>query len=75
VYDGRMPAGPRLEIAVAVNGRIGTVTGVFYGFGLRIFNAVVPEHLLRNGRNDVRLFAVEGNTPTLRPIRASPLTS
>jgi hypothetical protein len=70
-----MPGGPNLEVAIAVNGTIGVVTNVYHALGLRLFNTVVPEHLLRKGRNDVRLFAVAGDTPALRPIRASPIAS
>jgi hypothetical protein len=68
---GKLPGGPEVEVAVAVNGVVGTVTDVTYPFGpsARIFTTVVPEHLLREGRNEIELYLLEGGSvPTLHPI-------
>jgi hypothetical protein len=70
-HVGKLPGGPRVELAVAVNGVIGIVTDVYYPFGpaARIFVATVPEQLLREGRNEIELYLVEGGaSPTLHPI-------
>jgi hypothetical protein len=48
-------------VAVTVNGRVAGVSGTFKdNKGPRRFGVLVPDFLFVNGRNDVRLFAVDG---------------
>lgn len=66
--QGKILAGKKanldnLTLAIAVNGTISALTQPFYvenqnGY---IFSALVPESALKNGDNNVRLYAVEGN--------------
>jgi hypothetical protein len=55
--DG-VPAGQ--DVAVAVNGRIAATTPSFTMQGDVLFSAVLPERAFRPGRNDVRVFLIEG---------------
>ena len=57
------------QIAVAVNGTIGTVGPAFELEGKVSFGGMVPDKLFRTGRNEVRVYLVEpGAAPTLRPL-------
>ena len=62
------PSGRKREIAVAVNGTIEAVGRTFYldGEPDETFAVVVPEWVLREGRNDVRVFEVRGRRGKLR---------
>ncbi len=53
---------------VAVNGRIEAVGRSFFleGSPRETFAVVVPEWVLRQGRNDVRVFEVRGRPGALR---------
>lgn len=51
-------AGPPVELAVAVNGRIAAVTRSFDQYGKRRFAALFPESALHQGRNAVGVYAV-----------------
>jgi hypothetical protein len=58
-------------VAVAVNGRIAGVSPTFAdGTGPRRFGVLVPDHLFRRGRNDVRVFEAgpPGAAFGLRPV-------
>ena len=60
-----------VEVAIVVNGTVGGVSGLFSDDEApNRFAAVVPDDLLRNGRNDVRLFQVvrASGEVELRPI-------
>jgi hypothetical protein len=46
------------DLAIAVNGRIAAVTQAFQENGETRFAAMLPESALRNGRNEVSVFAV-----------------
>ena len=50
--------GDHREIAVTVNGRVAAVGATFDLSGTQSFAIVVPDKLLRQGRNDVRAFAL-----------------
>jgi hypothetical protein len=58
------------DIAVAVNGRIEAVGRSFFidGSPRETFSVVVPEWVLRQGRNDVRVFEVRGSAGALRLV-------
>jgi hypothetical protein len=63
-------------IAVAVNGRVAGVSGTFAdNAGPRRFGVLIPDFLFVDGRNDVRLFAVQGSGPgaVLHPVRVAGL--
>jgi hypothetical protein len=64
--DGR--PGERRAIAIAVNGRIEAVGRSFYlkGSARETFSLLVPEWVLRQGRNDVRVLEVGGRRGALR---------
>ena len=55
------------DIAIAVNGTIEAVSRSFFleEFEPETFSAVVPEWVLRQGRNDVRVFEVRGSDGAL----------
>ena len=68
--EGRvLPAGDSAELALALNGRVAAVTRTFDQHGQTRFSALVPEDALRNGRNDVEVFAVEGSSGSVRLVR------
>jgi hypothetical protein len=74
--EGRVqPTGTRADLAVALNGRVAAVTRTFDQHGQTRFSAMVAEDALRNGRNDVEVFAVEvaGGEPRLVRLRGSDL--
>ena len=58
------------DVAVAVNGRIEAVGRTFFlrGSPRESFSVVVPEWVLRQGRNDVRVFEVRGGPGALRLV-------
>ena len=58
------------EIAVAVNGTVQAVSRSFFIEGSRreTFAVVVPEWVLRQGENDVRVFEVRGSPGSLRLV-------
>ena len=65
--DGRRS---RRELAVAVNGRIAAVApSVFLrdDGGAERFSAMVPDHALRAGANEVEVYEVDPG-PALRPL-------
>ena len=63
----------RLRLAIAVNGRICTVTHAYLDRGELVFTALVPPSALRPGSNAVAGFAVGGRPgkPTLTPLRTT----
>ena len=65
------------ELAIAVNGRIGATTWTFRSGKDARFDAMVPEDLLHNGRNDVSVLLVDhsGGTRTLGQLRGSSETA
>jgi hypothetical protein len=76
--SGRLRTKDPLVVAVGVNGVVGGwseahATGAARGRGTRTFHTVVPPALLRPGRNDIRLYAVQGtpDAPTLAPVELS----
>ena len=66
--DSRKPG--KRDIAIAVNGTIEAVSRTFFldEFKPETFSAVVPEWVLRQGRNDVRVFEVRGSDGALSLI-------
>ena len=64
--------GSTRDVAVAVNGVVQSVAHTFYlaGSSTESFTALVPETSLRNGRNDVRVFALSrpGRGVVLTPL-------
>jgi hypothetical protein len=54
---GRVSKGP-LDLAIAVNGRIGAVTRTYVVDGAQHFAAFVPESAFRQGANRVEVYAV-----------------
>ena len=61
---------PGLILALAVDGRIAATTESFKRQGgATQFEAVLPETALRNGRNDVQLFVVNGRKLERVPLR------
>lgn len=64
--------GARRDVAVAVNGVVQSVGHSFYLAGSRTesFSVLVPETVLRQGRNDVRVFALSkrGRGVVLSPL-------
>jgi hypothetical protein len=58
------------DLAIAVNGTIEAVSRSFFleGFERETFAALVPEWVLRQGRNDVRVFEVRGWPGALRLV-------
>jgi hypothetical protein len=51
--------GDHRDIAVTVNGRVAAVGATFDLAGTQSFAIMVPDNLLRQGRNDVRAFALD----------------
>jgi hypothetical protein len=68
----RAGAHPPRAVAVAVNGRIATTSPTYrvHRGGPLYFGALMPEPALKEGRNDVRVYAVSGpaGSPRLRAI-------
>jgi arylsulfatase A-like enzyme len=63
-------------VAVSVNGRVAGVSGTFDdNAGPRRFGVLIPDFLFVEGRNDVRLFTVEGSGAgaVLHPLRVAGL--
>ena len=60
--EGRLTGGlpPRLELAIAINGKVAAVTRSFRQHGQVRFAALVPEGALRPGANDVAVFEIDG---------------
>lgn len=58
-------AGPRHELAVAVNGRIAAVTRSYSGTGSTRFSAMVPEWTLRAGANEVEILLIDAGAGTI----------
>jgi hypothetical protein len=54
------------EVAIALNGRIGAVVGVFRDQDDRRFSAMMPASLLRQGANEVEVLGVSGRGGALR---------
>jgi hypothetical protein len=67
---GRHPA--QQDLAVAVNGKIEAVTRSYTEFGQTKFAALVPEESIRQGANDVSVYAVNGTK--LEELKGSDLT-
>jgi sulfatase-like protein len=67
---GRHP--PLQDLAVAVNGKIEAVTRSYSDFGEAKFAALVPEQSMREGANDVTVYAVNGTR--LEELKGSDLT-
>ncbi len=67
---GRRPA--RQDLAVAVNGKIEAVTRSYTEFGQTKFAALVPERSIRQGANEVSVYAVNGTK--LAELKGSDLT-
>jgi hypothetical protein len=67
---GRIAGGaPRSrEVAVAVNGRIAATAWSFRPLGAKrlSISALIPEAVLRSGRNDVRVYEIVGETSLRR---------
>jgi hypothetical protein len=60
-------AGPgRHDLAIAVNGRVATVTQSFPWEGQERFSAFVPPEAFRSGRNDVEIFLMPAAGPPMR---------
>jgi hypothetical protein len=57
----------RLDLAIAVNGRIEATAPAFRkeGSAVHIFSSIVPEPSLRAGANTVQVFAIEGAGPAV----------
>jgi hypothetical protein len=72
---GNIRAGPDTPIAVSVNGTIAGVSTTYSDEGFQGFAILIPDFLFVKGKNDVRLFAVEGNAgnAVLRPLRVPDL--
>ena len=72
---GRISSGRphKREIAVAVNGSVQAVSRSFFLEGRKgeTFSVVVPEWVLREGRNDVDVFEVRGRPGALRLVPLS----
>jgi hypothetical protein len=51
----------RERLAIAVNGRIAAVTTPFVSRGRTLFSSLVDEDVLRDGANDLQVFAVRGD--------------
>ncbi|MGH3103837.1 MAG: sulfatase-like hydrolase/transferase [Gaiellaceae bacterium] len=66
----------RMDLAVAINGRVAAVSRTFRQGGQTRFAAFVPENALRAGRNAVDVFAVrgKGRTIVLEQLRGSDLS-
>lgn len=66
------PRGSTRDVAVAVNGVVQSVGHTFYlaGSGTEAFSVLVPEASVRQGRNDVRVFALSkrGRSVVLSPL-------
>lgn len=64
-------AGARRRIAVAVNGRVAAVGSTFHMRGDRreLFSLVIPESVLRRGRNDVAVYELGGTGRGERLLR------
>jgi hypothetical protein len=54
--------GQDVQLAIGINGRIAAVTRTNQFLGQTYFSAMVPEHTLHNGRNDIRVLVVRGQT-------------
>jgi hypothetical protein len=71
---GSVGVAPGSWVAVAVNGTVAVVSQTVgtKGADASEFAGLVPPKLVRDGRNDVRVYVVEGTptTPRLRPTRA-----
>ena len=67
---GRHPA--QQDLAVAVNGKIEAVTRSYTEFGQTKFAALVPEESIRQGANEVSVYAVNGTK--LEELEGSDLT-
>jgi hypothetical protein len=52
---------PGQDLAIAVNGTVAAVTRSYTAFGETRFAAMLPETALRDGRNDVGVYAVRGS--------------
>jgi hypothetical protein len=64
--SGRVSDARTHEVAVALNGRIGAVVGVFREQADRRFSAMMPASLLRQGANEVEVLGVRGRGGALR---------
>ena len=64
----------RLDLAVALNGRIEALTRTYTTAGRPWFSALVPESALREGRNELELLAVTAGPAGVRlePLPTSP---
>jgi arginine exporter protein ArgO len=67
---GRHPS--QQDLAVAVNGTVEAVTRSYREFGETKFAALVPERSIREGANDVTVYAVTGDE--LSELRGSDIT-
>jgi hypothetical protein len=56
-----VPLGGKLELAIAINGRIAAVTGSFRIDSKTRFETVVPDSAFRAGANRITIFAVRGS--------------
>jgi hypothetical protein len=61
--------GPRVELAVAVNGRIAALTRSISLDGEQRFAALLPETAFRDGANVVELLSIQGGRSTPRLVR------
>ena len=73
-FEGRVvsprPMHDPVQLAVAINGVIQAVTRTYEFDGLRDhWTAMVPEQAFRVGENDVRFYAISGQSPELRLTR------
>jgi hypothetical protein len=66
--------GPGEDLAIGVNGRVAAVTQTFDVGGVTKFAAMVPDGSLHDGRNDVSVFAVQGDG-SLEELRGSSVTT
>jgi hypothetical protein len=57
VEEGRIDR--RTELAIAVNGRVRALTRSFFRDGRQQLRAIVPEATIREGFNQVDVFAIE----------------
>jgi hypothetical protein len=73
--EGRLSGsvGPDEDLAVTVNGRVAAVTKTFVQEKRVRFAAMVPEHVIRDGRNEVRVFRIRrhGGGPALEELAGS----
>ena len=67
LQEGRVP--DRVELAIAVNGRVRALTRCFLFRGKQRFQALVPESSLRDGRNRVDVYAIEARDSRIRLVR------